>query len=152
MASEDDRLEIELNPKERLFYDRLRSWVCRSTEYNRFGFRDIFFLLPDAGVLLLRLLKDKRVSGADKTIALLGLAYWLSPIDLVPTLLFGPIGLLDDLLVLCAAVSRIVNHVHPDIVRVHWPGPGDALAVICRISSWSERKIRRRLSRFLGRR
>jgi uncharacterized membrane protein YkvA (DUF1232 family) len=63
----------------------------------------------------------------------------LSPIDLLPSLLLGPVGLVDDLLIVCVALSRLVNHVHPDVVRDAWPGKGDALSAIQSVSSWAER-------------
>ena len=65
------------------------------------------------------------------------MGYALSPVDLIPAALFGPIGLVDDLLVVSAALSRLVNEVHPDVVRSHWPGRGDALHAIQRASEWS---------------
>jgi uncharacterized membrane protein YkvA (DUF1232 family) len=71
--------------------------------------------------------------------------YVLSPIDLVPSLLVGPIGLVDDLLVVTAALSRILNHVHPDVVRSHWSGQGDALDAIQRVTRWSELLFSERL-------
>ena len=80
-----------------------------------------------------------------KAIALLGIAYLLSPIDLIPDLLFGPIALIDDLLVLTACLSRILNYVHPDVVRLHWSGQGDALEVIQRLTDWSEHLLTARL-------
>ena len=69
----------------------------------------------------------------------------LSPIDLLPALLLGPLGLVDDLVVVGAALSRLLNHVHPDVVRFHWAGKGDALEVIQRVSLWSESLLRGRL-------
>jgi uncharacterized membrane protein YkvA (DUF1232 family) len=100
-------------------------------------------------VLLLRLLRDPRVSYGDKAVALLGLGYVLSPIDLLPALLLGPIGLLDDLFVVAATLSRLLNHVHPDVVRSHWPGRGDALDAIQRVTRWAETFVRRRLQGFM---
>ena len=82
----------------------------------------------------MRLLRDQRVSLGDKAVALLGLGYVLSPIDLLPEVLLGPIGLLDDLVVVAATLSRLLNHVHPDVVRSHWPGQGDALDAIQRVT------------------
>ena len=125
----EEHVEIELNPKEQRFYDRLRSQVSKAEVGTRTGLRDLLLLVPDLAVLLSRLLRDDRVAPGDKAIAVLGLGYLLSPIDLMPAWLFGPLGVLDDLVVLAAAVSRIVNHVHPDVVRAHWPGQGDALVV-----------------------
>ena len=57
------------------------------------------------------------------------------------------VGLLDDLLVVSAALSRLLNHVHPDVVRSAWPGKGDALHALQRVSRWSERVFRGRLRR-----
>jgi uncharacterized membrane protein YkvA (DUF1232 family) len=62
-------------------------------------------------------------------------------VDLLPEFLFGPFGLLDDLVVVAATLSRLVNHVHPDVVRSHWPGQGDALDAIHRATDWCERQL-----------
>jgi uncharacterized membrane protein YkvA (DUF1232 family) len=138
-------IEIELNPRERRFYDRIRSRVVAPHPGEASGFRDMLLLLPDLVILLLRLLRDDRVSVVDKGIALAGLAYVLSPIDLMPEFIFGPLGLLDDLVVISATLFRLVNHVHPDVVRSQWSGQGDALEVIQRVTAWSERQFGGRL-------
>src|SRR5262245_66508356 len=96
------------------------------------GLGDLVLLLPDFTVLLARLLRGPRVPRRAKLVALLGIGYVLSPIDLIPALLVGPLGLLDDLVVVTAALSRLINHVHPDVVRSAWPGRGDALDAIQR--------------------
>ncbi len=144
---------IELNPRERRLYDRLRERLVESRAGERSGFGDVLLLLPDLTILLGRLLRDSRVPLAQKGIALAGLAYVVSPIDVLPAVLFGPVGLLDDVFVVAASLSRLLNHVHPDVVRSHWPGQGDALEVIQSVTSWFERELRVRvgdLSRLLG--
>jgi uncharacterized membrane protein YkvA (DUF1232 family) len=83
--------------------------------------------------------------------AVLGVAYVLSPIDLLPEFLFGPIGLLDDALVLALTVSRLVNRVHPDVVRAHWSGQGEVLDAIQRVSGWAERQLGGRMRRTIER-
>lgn len=147
-------VEIELNPREQRLYDRLRALVIERRVGQGSGVRDLALLLPDMTVLLARLLRDPRVPLGSKVVALLGLSYIFSPIDLLPEAVLGPIGLIDDLLVVGAALSRIVNHVHPDVVRSHWPGQGDALDAIRRVSGWTERqltgRVRRLLDRLLG--
>jgi uncharacterized membrane protein YkvA (DUF1232 family) len=144
-------IEIELNPAERRVYERVRAGLGAGRRTGRSGVRDLLLLVPDLCVLLSRLLRDERVALGDKVVALAGLGYVLSPIDLLPAILFGPLGVLDDLLVLSAALSRIVNHVHPDVVRSHWPGQGDALEAIQRLFEWSERQVGRRLGGLLRR-
>jgi uncharacterized membrane protein YkvA (DUF1232 family) len=59
--------------------------------------------------------------------------------------LLGPIGLADDLIVVGAALSRLLGDVHPDVVRSHWSGQGDALDAIQRVTAWSEGLVRGRL-------
>ena len=142
-------ITIELNPRERRIYDRFRSQVVPDRSGANSGLRDILLLLPDLTVLLARLLRDRRVPRGPKLVALMGLGYVISPIDVLPTVLFGPIGLVDDIIVVSATLSRLLNHVHPDIVRSHWSGKGDALDAIQRATSWSESLFTDRLLGFV---
>ena len=106
----------------------------------------MLLLLPDLTVLLGRLLRDPRVPRSAKFVAVLGVGYVVSPIDLIPGVIFGPIGLVDDLLIVTATLSRILNDVHPDIVRSHWSGTGDVLDAIQRVTRWSETLFKGRLA------
>jgi uncharacterized membrane protein YkvA (DUF1232 family) len=147
----DEVVTIELNPRERRLYDRVRAREVEVDPRGASGVRDALLLLPDLTVLAGRLLRDPRVPRGSKLLALLGVSYVLSPIDLLPGLLLGPIGLVDDAIVVSAALSRMLNHVHPDIVRSHWPGKGDALEAIQRVSRWSESLFTRRVRRLVRR-
>jgi len=139
-------LTIELNPRERRLYDRLRDRLVEKTPGQASGARDLLLLLPDLTILLVRLLRDRHVPIVQKGVAVAGVAYVLSPIDLVPSLLFGPIGLLDDLFVVAACLSGLLNHVHPDVVRGHWSGQGDALDAIQNVTGWFEKEARVRVA------
>lgn len=150
MTEKVEKLEIDLRARERRIYDRLRARVVRREAGAGAGARDLLLFLPDLVVLLVRLARDPRVPAGSKAVAVLGIGYSLSPIDLMPEILFGPIGFLDDLLIAAAAVSYIVNHIHPDLVRAHWPGPGDVLDVVKRVLAWSERLVGKTVSRLIG--
>jgi uncharacterized membrane protein YkvA (DUF1232 family) len=146
----DEPVLIELNPRERRLYDRLRPRVAKIPEPGQAsGMGDILLLLPDFTVLLARLLRDPQVPRRSKLIAWLGIGYVLSPIDLMPAILLGPLGLVDDVVVVIAALSRLLNHVHPDVVRAAWPGQGDALDAIQRAAAWCERFLGQRLRGFV---
>lgn len=132
---------IDLSLRERRLYDRLRTHVVDRPAGSGSGIADLLLLMPDMAILLMRLMRDSRVPPASKAIAFLALGYLLSPVDLLPEIVLGPIGLLDDLLVLGTALSRMLNHVHPDIVRSHWSGQGDALDAIQRVSGWTEDQV-----------
>lgn len=144
-------VEIELNPRERRLYDRFRSAVRAQAPGAASDVRDVLLLVPDLVILLLRLLRDRRVPLGEKAFALLGVGYVLSPIDLLPEVIFGPIGLLDDFFVLGVTLSRVLNHVHPDVVRSHWSGQGDALEAVQRLSAWCEHQVGSRLRRVFQR-
>jgi len=151
MRTRDESVTIDMDGRERRFYDRMRAIVAEPRPGERSGMRDLVLLLPDLTVLLFRLMRDERVPVGAKAIGMLGIGYVLSPVDLVPEFLFGPIGLLDDLFVVGAALSRILNYVHPDIVRSHWSGQGDALDAIQRATGWAEARVRGLVGRLLPR-
>jgi uncharacterized membrane protein YkvA (DUF1232 family) len=138
-------VEIELGAREQRLYDRLRAQLRPVAPGTPSDLRDVLLAFPDLVMLLLRLLRDPRVAVGDKALALFGVAYVVSPLDLMPVWLFGPLGALDDLLVVAATLSRVVNHVHPDVVRSHWSGQGDALRLIQRATDWSEARLGKRL-------
>jgi uncharacterized membrane protein YkvA (DUF1232 family) len=140
---------IELNPREQRLYDRLRAQVVAPNPRASSGVRDLLLLLPDLSVCLVRLLSDDRVPLASKALAIAGVGYVISPVDFIPGLLFGPIGLLDDLVIVAATLSRVLNHVHPDVVRSHWSGKGDVLDAIQDVTSWSESLFTVRLRSFV---
>jgi uncharacterized membrane protein YkvA (DUF1232 family) len=142
---------IELNPRERRLYDRVRARLLAPGRRAQSRPGDLLLLLPDLVVLLARLLRDERVPLGSKAIALAGLGYALSPIDLLPEIILGPIGLADDLLVVGAALSRLLGDVHPDVVRSHWSGQGDALDAIHRVTAWSGDLVRGRFRAALRR-
>jgi uncharacterized membrane protein YkvA (DUF1232 family) len=71
------------------------------------------------GRLVWRLLNDKRVSEWVKLIPLAGVIYFLSPIDLIPDLMFPGLGELDDLAVILLSLRLFVNTCPPGIVREH---------------------------------
>jgi uncharacterized membrane protein YkvA (DUF1232 family) len=146
-----ESVTIELNPRERRLYDRLRAAVVEPQPGRASSVRDVMLLLPDLTVLLARLLRDPRVPLGGKVIALLGVGYVLSPVDFLPEVLLGPIGLVDDAFVVAAALSRILNYVHPDVVRSHWSGQGDVLEAIQRATGWAEDRAKGALRRLVPR-
>jgi uncharacterized membrane protein YkvA (DUF1232 family) len=69
--------------------------------------------------LVWRLLRDRRVSGWVKLIPVAGLAYLLSPIDLLPDFLIPGLGELDDLTIILVSLKMFVDLAPADIVREH---------------------------------
>src|SRR4051794_13859270 len=71
---------------------------------------------PDLFRLLVKLMRDKRVPRRHKLKLWAAVAYTLSPIDLVPAFLFGPLGLLDNVAVIAYPLNSVINDIDPAIV------------------------------------
>jgi uncharacterized membrane protein YkvA (DUF1232 family) len=90
-------------------------------------------LLPDLLRLLRRLAADSDVPrGARVQLALL-LGYLATPFDLVPD--FVPVlGYADDAIVVNLVLRSVVRRAGAPLVRRHWPGTDDGLAVLARLT------------------
>ena len=77
--------------------------------------------LPRLLLLIGRLLRDARVSGADRALFVLVMAYVIAPIDLLPDFL-GVFGLVDDLYLVGLALGRLFGRAGPDVLLEHWSG------------------------------
>ncbi len=69
--------------------------------------------------LILRLMGDKRVSPWLKIVPVAGLAYLISPIDLIPDIVLPVIGELDDAAVLWLTNYLFIELCPPEIVAEH---------------------------------
>ena len=92
------------------YYDRLRNRITSAVEKRGGklgqGAVEDLLLAPDLFILLVRLGLDSRVPKHQRRFLLGALAYFLTPIDLLPEGLMGPAGYLEDV-VLAAAVLRL---------------------------------------------
>ncbi len=77
--------------------------------------------LPALVTLVLKLLRDRRVSTADRALFLAVLAYVITPADLLPDFI-AVLGLVDDLYLVGLALSRLFGRAGPDILLEHWSG------------------------------
>lgn len=69
--------------------------------------------------LILRLVRDRRVSFWLKIIPVAGLLYLVSPIDIIPDIVFPFVGELDDAAVLWITNALFLELCPPAIVREH---------------------------------
>jgi uncharacterized membrane protein YkvA (DUF1232 family) len=125
------------------FYRDLRKRIAAWLEQRGKGFRHAQLLLvaPDLFHLACKLLVDARVPVAHKARLAAAVAYFVSPLDLVPEGLLGPAGYVDDVAVAAYALSSLVNAGHGALAREHWAGDGDLLAVLQRVLSLADDAI-----------
>ena len=117
-------------------YDRIRRRVhhflsARGTVAGVGG--AILLLAPDLIVLMARLLRDSRVPKMERALLAGALVYYLSPLELVPVALFGPVGVMEDVLFGVWVLNRVVSKTDPEVLRGHWSGSEDILSVIQRL-------------------
>ncbi len=90
-------------------------------------------LVPDVFILLWRLANDRRVAGKDKVLLGSAIAYFILPFDLMPEALIGPIGYMDDLVFAVYVLNKMITSTDPAVLREHWSGNDDVLAIIQRV-------------------
>ena len=126
------------------FYKRLRDKITMWADRNELKptYRKYLLALPDLFHLIARLVLDKRVDAMSKTILAVALAYVVSPFDLLPDFL-GPLGFVDDLLVIALAVETVLLRVPKKVLTEHWAGEGDIVELV--------REIREAADKWVGR-
>jgi len=126
------------------FYQKLRKdvkhWVSKNVDKDS-KWREYILIAPDIFHLLCKLSVEKNVP-ASKKIKLVGaIAYFISPIDLMPEGLIGPIGYLDDIALAAYVLNDLINEIDPQIIRKHWAGEKDILDLIKTILANADKMI-----------
>jgi uncharacterized membrane protein YkvA (DUF1232 family) len=86
--------------------------------------RELLLFIPNLISLLIGLLRDERVSQADKAILAGIIMYVIVPLDIIPD--FIPfIGQVDDSYLLAISILRLFNRADRRIVMEHWKGQRD---------------------------
>lgn len=105
--------------------------------------------LPNMVKLLGRLLKDVRVPTAEKALFVAAIVYFISPVDLIPDI-FPFIGQVDDIYVVALTLLRLVNRTDETVVREHWSGGGDVVALADSIAGIAPMLLPKRVARVLS--
>lgn len=74
--------------------------------------------------------------------------YVVSPLDFIPDV-FPFIGQVDDLYVVALVLLRLINRTDDTVVRRHWSGGGDIVALADSIASLAPKFLPRRVSRII---
>ena len=129
---------------EQRFYDRTRASIQRYVASKGSALEkgaEFLLLVPDFFMLLWRLVNDARVTGRNKVLLGSGIAYFMSPIDLVPEAFLGPIGFADDLVLAVYILNKILTDTSIDIVREHWSGSEDVLITIQNVLNAADQMV-----------
>jgi uncharacterized membrane protein YkvA (DUF1232 family) len=97
--------------------------------------RELARVVPELGILFLRLGRDRRVPVLRRVQLIVLGAYLVSPIDVIPD--FIPvIGHLDDAAIAAAVLRGVVRSAGPELVAEVWPGSTRTLNVVLRLAGY----------------
>ena len=133
-----------MNERQSDFYQKIRKdvkqWVNDNLDKEN-KWVDYILAAPDLFHLLCKLTADSEIPSNKKIKLVAGIAYFISPIDLLPEAFLGPVGYLDDIAVTAFILNDLVNEVDPQIVRKHWAGEQDVLVLIKTILANADKMI-----------
>ena len=114
------------------FYLKLREsiteWIdTKAGENNKYS--EYLMFAPDFFYLLVKLSLDEQVNSLQKAKFIATIAYFISPVDLLPEFIFGPAGYFDDLILAAYTLNSYINKADPELVRKYWTGDQDVLEI-----------------------
>jgi len=143
-----------MSEREEKFYFKLRTkmkkWL-QGSEGSANKWSKYLLWAPDLFYLMWRLSADPEVPKKEKLKLLGAIAYFISPIDLIPEGLLGPFGFADDIVLAAFVLNGLMSKTEPEVIERHWMGDDDVLKVIKHITLASNKlvgdKIMRKLKR-----
>lgn len=139
-AEEFEPVAGAMDPEEALpsrgllsFYDRLRTRIERRLDAGgKIGHQAAaaLLLVPDVFIMLVRMVLDEEVPKSTRALLASTLAYFLLPADLLPELVIGPAGFLDDLILALAVLSQAFGGELEPYARKYWSGAPPVRTVI----------------------
>ena len=130
-----------MNEEQHDFYRKLRKKIEKYLAKHNSRYTDYLLLAPDLFHLLVKLSLDPRVPADKKAKFIAVIAYFISPIDLFPELILGPIGYLDDIALSAYVINQYINETDPAIVRELWAGDQDVLTAVKNVVIAADRMI-----------
>ncbi len=122
-----------MNDRQSDFYQKIRKdvkhWLNDNLDKEN-KWADYILAAPDFFHLLCKLTADSEIPSNKKLKLLAAIAYFISPIDLLPEAFLGPVGYLDDIAVAAYILNDLINEVDSQIVRKHWAGEQEVLVLI----------------------
>jgi uncharacterized membrane protein YkvA (DUF1232 family) len=141
-----------MNSEQADFYQKIRNqiqeWIQKKSNKNS-RFAEFILLAPDLFHLLCKLMLDKEVPAGKKAKLAMAIIYFISPMDLIPEAVFGPVGYLDDVALAALVLNDLINEVDPMIITRNWAGDRDVLNVVKTIIANSDKIVGRGLWRKL---
>ena len=110
--------------------------------------KNLLMFLPNMIILTAKLMVDSRVPRTERALFAGALIYALIPFDFIPDMI-PFVGQIDDLFLISLTVLRLIDRTDDRVVREHWRGGGDIVALAESAATVAPLLIPRRISRVL---
>jgi uncharacterized membrane protein YkvA (DUF1232 family) len=110
--------------------------------------KNLLMFLPNMVMLTARLMVDSRVPRTERALFAAALIYAIIPFDFIPDMI-PFVGQIDDLFLISLTVLRLIDRTDDTVVREHWRGGGDIVALAESVATVAPLLIPRRISRVL---
>ncbi|MFV0388534.1 MAG: YkvA family protein [Pyrinomonadaceae bacterium] len=111
--------------------------------------KNFIMFLPNMVRLCGSLLVDGRVPLTEKALFAAAVVYAISPIDFIPDF-FPFIGQVDDIYLVALTLLRLLNYSDENVLREHWKGGGDIVALASSIARIAPVLLPQRVSKVIS--
>ena len=110
--------------------------------------KNLLMFLPNMVMLSMRLMVDSRVPKTERALFAAAIIYAVIPFDFLPDMI-PFLGQVDDLFLIAMTLLRLVDHTDDIVVREHWHGGGDIVALAESAATIAPLLMPQRVSRVL---
>ena len=110
--------------------------------------KNLLMFLPNMVGLCARLMVDKRVPKTERALFAAAVIYAIVPFDFLPDMI-PFVGQVDDLFLIALTLLRLIDYTDDSVVREHWRGGGDVVALAESVATIAPVLMPRRVARVL---
>lgn len=110
--------------------------------------KNLLMFLPNMVSLCVRLMVDSRVPRTERALFAAAVIYAVIPFDFLPDMI-PFVGQVDDIFLIALTLLRLIANTDDNVVREHWRGGGDVVALAESVATIAPSLMPRRVSRVL---
>src|ERR1041384_1686201 len=110
--------------------------------------KNLLMFFPNMVALCARLMVDSRVPRTERALFAAAVIYAVIPFDFIPDMI-PFIGQVDDLFLIALTLLRLIDHTDDNVVREHWRGGGDIVALAESAATLAPMLMPKRVARVL---
>src|ERR1041384_3685752 len=110
--------------------------------------KNLLMFFPNMVALTARMMVDSRVPRTERALFAAAVIYAIIPFDFLPDMI-PFVGQIDDLFLIALTLLRLIDRTDDKVVREHWRGGGDVVALARAVAKLAPSLMPRRVARVL---